>query len=180
MVPNEVWLIWDAPFKILNLSLNIGFGSKWYSYNFEFKIIYIFVISLISESVGLTTQVNIFLNCFKTNWYHLDLVVVAIPFHYIKMEYVLNRLALFSIAMDLLCCLCALANDTGWPAVGKTNTGLKPPERRDSGTDTQGKSSPSGSPVTPSSEKVSFMAHVQYMYHLFVRHTFFFPNFGCF
>ncbi|XP_038582180.1 protein phosphatase 1, regulatory subunit 13Bb isoform X5 [Micropterus salmoides] len=46
------------------------------------------------------------------------------------------------------------ANDTGWPTVGKTNTSLKPPERRDSGTDTQGKSPPSGSPVTPSAEKV--------------------------
>ncbi|CAG09154.1 unnamed protein product, partial [Tetraodon nigroviridis] len=45
------------------------------------------------------------------------------------------------------------SNDTGWPAVGK-NTGLKPPDRRDSGTDTQGKSPPSGSPVTPGSEKV--------------------------
>ncbi|XP_059211931.1 protein phosphatase 1, regulatory subunit 13Bb isoform X4 [Centropristis striata] len=37
---------------------------------------------------------------------------------------------------------------------GKTNTSLKPPERRDSGTDTQGKSPPSGSPVAPSAEKV--------------------------
>ncbi|XP_035851032.1 protein phosphatase 1, regulatory subunit 13Bb isoform X8 [Sander lucioperca] len=37
---------------------------------------------------------------------------------------------------------------------GKTTTSLKPPERRDSGTDTQGKSPPSGSPVTPSAEKV--------------------------
>lgn len=46
------------------------------------------------------------------------------------------------------------ANDTGWPTVGKTNTSLKPPERRDSGTDTQGKSPPSGSPVAPSAEKV--------------------------
>ncbi|XP_030261090.1 protein phosphatase 1, regulatory subunit 13Bb isoform X6 [Sparus aurata] len=46
------------------------------------------------------------------------------------------------------------ANDTGWPTVGKTNTSLKPPERRDSGTDTQGKSPTSGSPVTPSAEKV--------------------------
>ncbi|XP_029705281.1 protein phosphatase 1, regulatory subunit 13Bb isoform X2 [Takifugu rubripes] len=46
------------------------------------------------------------------------------------------------------------SNDTGWPAAGKPNTGLKPPERRGSGTDTQGKSPPSGSPVTPSSEKV--------------------------
>ncbi|XP_073348826.1 protein phosphatase 1, regulatory subunit 13Bb isoform X2 [Pagrus major] len=45
------------------------------------------------------------------------------------------------------------ANDTGWPTVGKTST-LKPPERRDSGTDTQGKSPTSGSPVTPSAEKV--------------------------
>ncbi|XP_070843141.1 protein phosphatase 1, regulatory subunit 13Bb isoform X3 [Chaetodon trifascialis] len=46
------------------------------------------------------------------------------------------------------------ANDTGWPTVGKTSTSLKPPERRDSGTDTQGKSPPSGSPVAPSAEKV--------------------------
>lgn len=46
------------------------------------------------------------------------------------------------------------ANDTGWPTVGKTSTSLKPPERRDSGTDTQGKSPPSGSPVAPSVEKV--------------------------
>ncbi|KAM9840705.1 protein phosphatase 1, regulatory subunit 13Bb isoform 2-T2 [Aulostomus maculatus] len=45
------------------------------------------------------------------------------------------------------------AND-GWPSVGKTTTSLKPPERRDSGTDTQGKTPPSGSPVTPSTEKV--------------------------
>ncbi|XP_041831131.1 protein phosphatase 1, regulatory subunit 13Bb isoform X2 [Melanotaenia boesemani] len=45
-------------------------------------------------------------------------------------------------------------NDTGWPTLGKTNTTLKLPERRDSGTDTQGKSPPSGSPVTPSAEKV--------------------------
>uniref|UniRef100_A0A8D3BYM4 SH3 domain-containing protein n=1 Tax=Scophthalmus maximus TaxID=52904 RepID=A0A8D3BYM4_SCOMX len=46
------------------------------------------------------------------------------------------------------------ANDTGWSTVGKTNSTLKPPERRDSGSDTQGKSPPSGSPVTPSGEKV--------------------------
>ncbi|XP_029983943.1 protein phosphatase 1, regulatory subunit 13Bb isoform X5 [Sphaeramia orbicularis] len=46
------------------------------------------------------------------------------------------------------------ANDTGWPPVGKTSTTLKPPERRDSGTDTQGKSPPSGSPVAPTGEKV--------------------------
>lgn len=44
--------------------------------------------------------------------------------------------------------------DTGWPPVGKTSTTLKPPERRDSGTDTQGKSPPSGSPVAPTAEKV--------------------------
>lgn len=61
---------------------------------------------------------------------------------------------------NLLCSLCASANDSGWPAAGKANPGLKPPERRDSGTDTQGKSPPSGSPVTPSSEKVSVMALV--------------------
>uniref|UniRef100_A0A3Q3XDR6 SH3 domain-containing protein n=1 Tax=Mola mola TaxID=94237 RepID=A0A3Q3XDR6_MOLML len=41
------------------------------------------------------------------------------------------------------------ANDTGWPTVSKT-TCLKPPERRDSGTDTQGKSPPSGSPMLDS------------------------------
>uniref|UniRef100_A0A8C5I5B9 SH3 domain-containing protein n=1 Tax=Gouania willdenowi TaxID=441366 RepID=A0A8C5I5B9_GOUWI len=48
------------------------------------------------------------------------------------------------------------ANDTGWPLVGKTGstTSLKPPDRRDSGSDTQGKSPPSGSPVAPSAEKV--------------------------
>ncbi|MEQ2276583.1 hypothetical protein XENORESO_019203 [Xenotaenia resolanae] len=46
------------------------------------------------------------------------------------------------------------ANDTGWPTIGKTSTALKPPERRDSGTDSQGKSPPSGSPVTPNAEKV--------------------------
>ncbi|CAG5928069.1 unnamed protein product [Menidia menidia] len=46
------------------------------------------------------------------------------------------------------------ANDTGWPTVGKASTTLKPPERRDSGTDTQGKSPTSGSPITPSAEKV--------------------------
>ncbi|XP_068580598.1 protein phosphatase 1, regulatory subunit 13Bb isoform X4 [Cebidichthys violaceus] len=46
------------------------------------------------------------------------------------------------------------ANDTGWPTLGKTNTSLKPPERRDSGADAQGKSPPSGSPVAPSAEKV--------------------------
>ncbi|XP_034435328.1 protein phosphatase 1, regulatory subunit 13Bb isoform X3 [Hippoglossus hippoglossus] len=46
------------------------------------------------------------------------------------------------------------ANDPGWPTLGKTNTTLKPPERRNSGSDTHGKSPPSGSPVTPSAEKV--------------------------
>ncbi|XP_069370620.1 protein phosphatase 1, regulatory subunit 13Bb isoform X4 [Paralichthys olivaceus] len=46
------------------------------------------------------------------------------------------------------------ANDAGWPTLGKTNSALKPPERRDSGSDTQGKSPPSGSPVAPSAEKV--------------------------
>uniref|UniRef100_A0A674MSI9 Protein phosphatase 1, regulatory subunit 13Bb n=1 Tax=Takifugu rubripes TaxID=31033 RepID=A0A674MSI9_TAKRU len=47
------------------------------------------------------------------------------------------------------------SNDTGWPAAGKPNTGLKPPERRGSGTDTQGKSPPSGSPVLDSKLAVS-------------------------
>ncbi|XP_074540713.1 protein phosphatase 1, regulatory subunit 13Bb isoform X3 [Halichoeres trimaculatus] len=46
------------------------------------------------------------------------------------------------------------ANDTGWPTVGKTGTSLKPPERRDSGSDNQGKSPPSGSPVAQGGEKV--------------------------
>ncbi|XP_037541776.1 protein phosphatase 1, regulatory subunit 13Bb isoform X1 [Nematolebias whitei] len=45
------------------------------------------------------------------------------------------------------------SNDSGWPAVGKSSTTLKPPERRDSVTDSQGKSPPSGSPVTPNIEK---------------------------
>ncbi|XP_063757781.1 protein phosphatase 1, regulatory subunit 13Bb isoform X4 [Eleginops maclovinus] len=44
------------------------------------------------------------------------------------------------------------ASDAGWPTLGKTNTTLKPPERRNSGTDTQGKSPPS--PIAPSAEKV--------------------------
>ncbi|XP_061602275.1 protein phosphatase 1, regulatory subunit 13Bb isoform X1 [Cololabis saira] len=43
-------------------------------------------------------------------------------------------------------------NDTGWPIASKTGTTLKPPERRDSGSDTQGKSPPS--PVAPGAEKV--------------------------
>uniref|UniRef100_A0A669DM70 Protein phosphatase 1, regulatory subunit 13Bb n=1 Tax=Oreochromis niloticus TaxID=8128 RepID=A0A669DM70_ORENI len=38
------------------------------------------------------------------------------------------------------------ANETGWPTLGKPSATLKPPERRDLGTDTQGKSAPSGSP----------------------------------
>ncbi|KAJ0026878.1 hypothetical protein NQD34_017878 [Periophthalmus magnuspinnatus] len=45
-------------------------------------------------------------------------------------------------------------NDAGWPTIGKSST-LKPPERRDSGSDTQGKSPPSGSPVAPGADKVS-------------------------
>ncbi|XP_033846862.1 protein phosphatase 1, regulatory subunit 13Bb isoform X1 [Periophthalmus magnuspinnatus] len=44
-------------------------------------------------------------------------------------------------------------NDAGWPTIGKSST-LKPPERRDSGSDTQGKSPPSGSPVAPGADKV--------------------------
>ncbi|XP_077949333.1 protein phosphatase 1, regulatory subunit 13Bb isoform X10 [Gasterosteus aculeatus] len=47
------------------------------------------------------------------------------------------------------------ANDSGWPTLGKTNASLKPPERRDSGADTQGKSPPSGTSVAPSAEKAS-------------------------
>ncbi|CAI5683689.1 unnamed protein product [Oreochromis niloticus] len=46
------------------------------------------------------------------------------------------------------------ANETGWPTLGKPSATLKPPERRDLGTDTQGKSAPSGSPGAPSAEKV--------------------------
>ncbi|XP_060947755.1 protein phosphatase 1, regulatory subunit 13Bb [Limanda limanda] len=46
------------------------------------------------------------------------------------------------------------ANDPGWPTLGKTNTTLKLPERRNSGSDAHGKSPPTGSPVTPSAEKV--------------------------
>ncbi|KAI4802328.1 hypothetical protein KUCAC02_020176, partial [Chaenocephalus aceratus] len=46
------------------------------------------------------------------------------------------------------------ASEAGWPTLGKANSTLKPPERRNSGTDTQGKSPPSGSPVTPSADKV--------------------------
>ncbi|KAL7388338.1 hypothetical protein ABVT39_011987 [Epinephelus coioides] len=46
------------------------------------------------------------------------------------------------------------ANQARTTKSGKTSTSLKPPERRDSGTDTQGKSPPSGSPIAPSAEKV--------------------------
>lgn len=60
-----------------------------------------------------------------------------------------------SFATHLLCPVSAPANDTGRPSVGKTGTTLKPPERRDSGTDTQGKSPPSGSPIASNSEKVN-------------------------
>ncbi|KAF3849846.1 hypothetical protein F7725_019565 [Dissostichus mawsoni] len=35
-------------------------------------------------------------------------------------------------------------SEAGWPTLGKSNSTLKPPERRNSGTDTQGKSPPSG------------------------------------
>ncbi|XP_068198454.1 protein phosphatase 1, regulatory subunit 13Bb isoform X2 [Antennarius striatus] len=49
------------------------------------------------------------------------------------------------------------ANDAGWSTTGKTNASLKPPERRDSGSDSQGKSPPSGSPNVPSAEKDSKM-----------------------
>ncbi|XP_028252936.1 protein phosphatase 1, regulatory subunit 13Bb isoform X5 [Parambassis ranga] len=42
----------------------------------------------------------------------------------------------------------------GRTKTGKTSTTLKPPERRDSGTDNQGKSPPSGSPIAPNAEKV--------------------------
>lgn len=129
--------------------------------------------------MGSITQVSIFLNCFKTNEYHLDLVVLVMRCHYIGMENVLNHLALFSIAVNLPCCFCAVANDSAWPAV-KTSTGLKPPERRDSGADTQGKSSPSGSPVTPSSEKVSLMPHVSGMCIIYLQDRFFSLKFGCF
>lgn len=58
---------------------------------------------------------------------------------------------------QIYCVLLFPANDSGWPAVGKSSTTLKPPERRDSGTDGQGKSPPSGSPVTPNTEKVQFL-----------------------
>lgn len=73
-------------------------------------------------------------------------------------SYHLSHWLLFLFATYLLCPVCTLANDTGWPTVGKTNTCLKPPERRDSGTDTQGKSPPSGSPIAPNPEKVSFLS----------------------
>lgn len=53
-----------------------------------------------------------------------------------------------------MCPVYAIANETGWPTLGKPSATLKPPERRDLGTDTQGKSAPSGSPGAPSAEKV--------------------------
>lgn len=109
--------------------------------------------------------IHIIMNWFQRNVYHLDLFVgggscLAPTLKWNISSTVSNCSILFTIAANLLCSLCALANDTGWPTAGKPITGLKPPERRDSGTDPQGKSSPSGSPVTPSSEKVSLMALV--------------------
>lgn len=77
---------------------------------------------------------------------------------FVKQTYVFmppKSVALLSFATPSLCPVCATANDTGWPTVGKTGTSLKPPERRDSGSDTQGKSPPSGSPVAQGGEKVS-------------------------
>ncbi|XP_034017664.1 protein phosphatase 1, regulatory subunit 13Bb isoform X2 [Thalassophryne amazonica] len=50
-------------------------------------------------------------------------------------------------------CDATSSSDTGWPTVGKNSTSLKPPERRDSGTDSQGKNPPSGSPITQSADK---------------------------
>ncbi|XP_068609634.1 protein phosphatase 1, regulatory subunit 13Bb [Brachionichthys hirsutus] len=46
-------------------------------------------------------------------------------------------------------------NDAGYSTAGKTSTSLQPPERRDSGSDSQRKSPPSGSPVVSSAEKVA-------------------------
>ncbi|CAB1343030.1 unnamed protein product, partial [Coregonus sp. 'balchen'] len=47
-----------------------------------------------------------------------------------------------------------LANDAGWPTLGKGNASLKPPDWRESGPDTQGKTPPPGSPAATTAEKV--------------------------
>lgn len=82
-------------------------------------------------------------------------------------------LLLLPFAPNLLCPGFVLANDTGWPTLGKTNTTLKPPERRDSGTESQSKSPPSGSPVTPNAEKVSRRILSNYSQNILF---FFFPE----
>ena len=88
----------------------------------------------------------------KIRRYHSGLVLVDMLK---QASHAASIIRLFlSSASRSLCPVCASANDTGWPTLGKTSTSLKPPERRDSGTDTQGKSPPSGSPVAPSAEKV--------------------------
>uniref|UniRef100_A0A7N6F7K6 SH3 domain-containing protein n=1 Tax=Anabas testudineus TaxID=64144 RepID=A0A7N6F7K6_ANATE len=58
------------------------------------------------------------------------------------------------------------ANETGWPTLGKTSTTLKPPERRDSGTDTQGKSPPSDPKMAMSSPAISKPQPPPYGSHL--------------
>uniref|UniRef100_A0AAQ4Q3H1 SH3 domain-containing protein n=1 Tax=Gasterosteus aculeatus aculeatus TaxID=481459 RepID=A0AAQ4Q3H1_GASAC len=69
-------------------------------------------------------------------------------------------------------------NDSGWPTLGKTNASLKPPERRDSGADTQGKSPPSGTSASSqdgkmaaSSPAISKPQPPPYGSHLTVAHS---------
>ncbi|XP_019911930.2 protein phosphatase 1, regulatory subunit 13Bb isoform X3 [Esox lucius] len=45
-------------------------------------------------------------------------------------------------------------NDAGWPTLGKGNGSLKPHDRRESVSDTQGKSPPLSSPAAPTADKV--------------------------
>lgn len=58
---------------------------------------------------------------------------------------------------DQLCPVCSSASDSGgggsWPLLAKSGATLKPPERRDSGSD-QAKTPPPGSPCTPGADKV--------------------------
>uniref|UniRef100_A0A8C8M3E6 SH3 domain-containing protein n=1 Tax=Oncorhynchus tshawytscha TaxID=74940 RepID=A0A8C8M3E6_ONCTS len=53
-----------------------------------------------------------------------------------------------------------LANDAGWPTLGKGNASLKPPDWPESGPDTQGKILPPGSPAVLDSNKMTISSPV--------------------
>uniref|UniRef100_A0A8C7CP47 Protein phosphatase 1, regulatory subunit 13Bb n=1 Tax=Oncorhynchus kisutch TaxID=8019 RepID=A0A8C7CP47_ONCKI len=53
-----------------------------------------------------------------------------------------------------------LANDAGWPTLGKGNASLKPPDWPESGPDTQGKIPPLGSPAATTADKMTISSPV--------------------